>query len=226
MTDVNEIVPASTDDPRVKPVAKQVESLASSVETFECKDAATYESGAEVLKTIKGLHRQVEDQRKTITKPLDEAKRQVMDLFRPLTNTLTQAERTIKQRLVAWSNEQERIRREEQRKADEKARKERERLEKQAEEARKKGREERAQTLQDRAVSTVAAPPPPAAPKVSGVQTRTVWRFRVVDASKVPDKYKVVDEKKVGGVVRSLKGDTEIPGVEVWEESTMAARSA
>lgn len=226
MTDVTEIVPASTDDPRVKPVAKQVESLAESVETFECKDAATYEGGADVLKTIKGLHREVEGQRKAITQPLNDAKKQVMDLFRPLTDTLSQAERTIKQRLVAWKSEQDRIAREEQRKAEAKAQRERERLQKQADEAAAKGREDRAQTLQDRAASTVAAPPPPAAPKVSGVQTRTVWRFRVVDASKVPDKYKVVDEKKIGGVVRALKGDTEIPGVEVWEESTMAARSA
>jgi len=226
MPDVTEIVPASTDDPRVKPVAKQVESLAEQVDTFEVTTAEHYESGAEVLKTIKGLAKEVEDQRKKITSPLDQAKRQVMDLFRPLTESLAGAERKLKQRLVAWSSEQDRIRREEQRKAEEKARRERERLTKQAEEARQKGREDRAQTLEDRAVSTVAAPPPPAAPKVAGVQTRTVWRFRITDPAKVPDKYKIVDEKRIGGVVRALKGDTEIPGIEVWEESTMAARSA
>lgn len=226
MSDVTEIVPVSTDDPRVRQVAKQVESLAEQVDSFEVATAEHYASGAEVLKTIKGLSKDVEEQRKKITQPLDQAKKQVMDLFRPLTDTLTGAERTIKQRLVKWSSEQERIRREEQRKADEKARKERERLEKQAEAARQKGREDRAQTLEDRAISTVAAPPPPAAPQVAGIQTRSLWRFRITDPTKVPDKYKIVDEKKIGGVVRALKGDTEIPGVEVWEEQSMAARSA
>jgi len=136
------------------------------------------------------------------------------------------AERTVKKRMVAWKSEQDRIAREEARKAEEKARKDRERLAREAAKAEEAGRTERAETLRDRAEVVTAAPPPPAAPKVSGIAERKVWKFEVTDPSKVPDEYKTIDERKIGGVVRALKGDTSIPGVRVWEESSLAARSA
>ena len=220
------IMPESIEDPRVAPVAKEVTTLTDQVDTFEVGNANDYEHGAGMLMTIKALSKDVESKRKKITQPLDQAKQEVMDLFRPLTDALSNAERKVKQRLVAWKSEQDQIARENQRKADERARKERDRLQKQADEADEKGRGGRAEILRDRAATTIAVAPPTAAPKVAGISTRPVWKFEIVDASKVPDQYKTVDEKKIGGVVRALKGDTDIPGVRVWEESTMAARSA
>ena len=226
MNQVMAIMPESIEDPRIEPVAKEISTLTHQVDTFEVGNADDFEHGAGILMTIKALSKDVESQRKKITQPLDQAKREVMDLFRPLTDSLLNAERKVKRRLVTWKSEQDRIAREEQRKAEQRARKERERLQKQADEAEEKGRGERAEILRDRAATTVAAAPPTAAPKVAGISTRPVWKFEVIDASKVPDQYKTVDEKKIGGVVRALKGDTDIPGVRVWEESTMAARSA
>lgn len=221
-----EVIPHSVDDPRVKPVAERVDSLVESVDTFAVANADDYAAGAEVLKTIKGLASDVEAQRKKITAPLDQAKKEVMDLFRPFTNALTDAEGKIKRRLIGWKSEQDRIAREEQRKADERARKERERLEVQARAAAEAGRAERAETLRQRAEVVVSAPPTTVAPKVSGISERTAWKFEIVDASKVPDKYKTIDEKKIGGVVRALKGDTDIPGIRVYEEAVLGARRA
>lgn len=227
MNSTNVLVPESVHDPRVEPVANEVNSLTTRVASFEVASAESYESGAELLKTIKSLSKQVDDQRKKITQPLDQAKKQVMDLFRPFTDSLGSAESSLKRRMIAWKSEQDRIAREAERKAEEKARRERERLEAEAAKAEEKGRSGRADILRDRAASTVAAPVIRSeAPKVTGIATRKVWRFRIVDAAKVPDQYKVIDEKKIGGVVRALKGDTSIPGVEVWEEDSMAARSA
>ena len=93
-------------------------------------------------------------------------------------------------------------------------------------EAAQRERTARAEILEARADDKIATPGQSVAPKVSGIQSRTAWKFEVIDASKVPDQYKTIDEKKIGGVVRALKGDTEIPGVRVWSEQTMAARSA
>ena len=225
MNDATAIAPLSIEDPRVRPVAREVDSMSERAENFAVANATDYEAGAEFLKTIKSLSNDVEAQRKKITQPLDQAKKQVMDLFRPLSTALSSAESTIKRRLVAWQSEQDRIAREERRKAEERSRRERERLEKQAQDAEEKGRTERADILRDRAASTVVVSAAPETPKVSGLSTRSVWKFEVVDASKVPDEYKVVDEKKVGGVVRALKGDANIPGVRIWEEQTLAART-
>lgn len=220
------IVPESVDDPRVQPVAREVASLTDQVIGFEVTDADSYERGAEVLRSIKTMYNEVETKRKSITSPLDQAKRQVMDLFRPFTDSLASAERTLKKRMIGWKNEQERIAREEQRKAEEAARKERERLERQAAKAEAEGRAARAEVLRDRAEFTVPAAPAPATPKVSGIADRKVWRFEIVDAAKLPREYLVPDEKRIGGVVRALKGDTNIPGVRVYEEAVLGARRA
>jgi hypothetical protein len=60
---------------------------------------------------------------------------------------------------------------------------------------------------------------PKTTPKIQGGPTyRTVWKFKITNASKVPDQYKIVDEVKVGQVVRALKKQTNIPGIEVYEE--------
>lgn len=55
-------------------------------------------------------------------------------------------------------------------------------------------------------------------PKVAGHSRRPVPKFRIVDASKLPRQYLSPDEKKIGGVVRSLKAAHGIPGVEYYEE--------
>lgn len=64
------------------------------------------------------------------------------------------------------------------------------------------------------------------APKVEGLSTRTVWKFRILDARKLPPEYTVPDEVKIRKVVQALKGDANIPGVEVYSEESMASRAA
>ncbi len=54
-----------------------------------------------------------------------------------------------------------------------------------------------------------------------GIQTRVTWKFRV-DESKLPMEYMMVDEEKIDAVVRVLKGDTDIPGVEAYPDTTIA----
>ena len=136
--------------------------------------------------------------------------------------------RIAKEQAEAKSNEDKR-RADEQAEAEGKRReKEQDRLhqERLDAEAEQRERTARAENLEERAETKQAAPLAPAAPKVTGISTSKKWLFQITDPSKVPDQYKTIDEKKIGGVVRALKGDTDIPGVRVWQESTMAARSA
>jgi len=70
-----------------------------------------------------------------------------------------------------------------------------------------------------------APPPEPAAPKTEGVHTVTEWHFEVTDPQAVPREYLVVDEKKIGQVVRAMKGDTDIPGVKVWSTQGVRVRT-
>lgn len=61
----------------------------------------------------------------------------------------------------------------------------------------------------------------PSAPEA--VQQREVWKFEVVDFSKLPDEYKMADEAKIRKVVQALKADCDIPGIRLIPEIQIVA---
>jgi hypothetical protein len=57
---------------------------------------------------------------------------------------------------------------------------------------------------------------------VEGVSKRTVWKFRITDEAAVPREFLLVDEKRIGQIVRAMKGETKIPGIEAYPETVLA----
>lgn len=62
----------------------------------------------------------------------------------------------------------------------------------------------------------------------SGIQTRTTWKFRVVDASKIPAVYQstplwVLDMGGIQSIVSKQKSNCGIPGIEVYPDTGIAA---
>jgi hypothetical protein len=55
-------------------------------------------------------------------------------------------------------------------------------------------------------------------PVQSGVPSRINWRYRIVNASLIPDEYWTLDEQKIGAEVRRLKEKTDIPGLEAYPD--------
>lgn len=105
---------------------------------------AQFERAGELLKAVKGALKQIEEQRVAITKPMNDALRATNAQAKAAASSFEIAEREIKARMIEYTDEQERIRREEQRKAEEAARAERERLARQQREAEEKARAEQA----------------------------------------------------------------------------------
>lgn len=128
----------------VKELAAETEQFATLAKTFAVTTPVQYENAGTQLQQIKGAQKRLESLRLSITRPMDAAKKAVLDLFRGPEEKLNQAEGCIKRAMIAYSDEQDRIRREEQRKAQEVARKEREKLEAQAREAERKAQEKAA----------------------------------------------------------------------------------
>lgn len=139
------------------------------------------------------------------------------------------AVRTAKGLMSAWDLEQERIRKAEEARLAEIARKaEEERLLQEAiaaeAEARANGatKEEAAQEAQAIIETPVQVAPiviPKTVPKMQGGPVyRAVWKARIVNERLIPREYLTVDMVKINGVVRSLKGATNIPGVQAYEE--------
>lgn len=111
---------------------------------FRVTTPQQFTDGGEQLKKVKGAQKRLEELRTAITRPLNAALKAANDLFRQPTEQLANAERAIKGELTRFSDEQERIRREEQRKADEAAQRERDRLAAIARETERKAQEKAA----------------------------------------------------------------------------------
>ena len=86
--------------------------------------------------------------------------------------------------------------------------------------------EARAEALELQAAAVVAEVVDMPVAKAAGVAARTIWKHRVVDPALVPREYLMVDEKKLAGVARAVKGSIQIPGVEMYPEQQMAARAS
>lgn len=99
-----------------------------------------YELASDDLKRVKGLQKEVEEKRTSITGPLNQAVKAVNDLFRAPKEYLDKAEATLKRSLVAYTTEQERLAAAARAQAEAEARAERERLAQQEREAQEAAR--------------------------------------------------------------------------------------
>jgi len=140
---------------------------------------------------------------------------------------LADLETTIKQKVIAYDREQERLRQEEQRRlqsiADEQARKERDRLLKQAERLKTEEKKEERLAMAEAVVAPVIEIPKAAA--VSGVSTRKTWDVEIVNVNDIPREYMVADIKAITAFVRATKGKNQVAGCKIIEREIMAVRA-
>lgn len=159
----------------------EAKALAANAETIHIETAEQYEVAAGELAKIKANFKSIDEQRKSLTKPLDDAKKKVMDYVRPFTDSLTAAEDLIKRGMIAFDERQEAARREAEAKAQEELRKQQEKLEQRAERMEGKGKTEQAELLREQAATAVVAVAAPAAPQVSGISKRKNYSASVTD---------------------------------------------
>jgi len=217
----------------------EIQSLSNTLSAYKVTNQATLNEGASLLASVKFTIKKITDRRLAITRPMDAAKKAVMDLFN---EPLKQAE-AIKTHLDAeikgYMAEQERIRREEEARIREQQRKEQERLERLQREAEERARlaaekgnaakaaadMAKAEAFAQRAEVAQMSPlvvAPVEVPK--GLQTRSIWKHRVVDAAQVPREYLMVNDKMLAAVATATKGSLHVPGVEFYEEKQLASR--
>lgn len=194
------------------------------IETVEVYQEANLD-----LRDIKGRIAKVTELRFSVTRPLDEAKKRLMDIFAVPLNKLSSAEIFIKRGMLAFQQEQERVRRAEEDRQREIARKEEEKqrkiLEEKAARAAAAGKAAKAEALREKK-EQVFVPAPiveSQTPKLDGTITKKVWKYRIVDVSAIPREYMIPDEKKIGAMVRASKGTLRVDGVEIYSEEVLAS---
>jgi len=57
--------------------------------------------------------------------------------------------------------------------------------------------------------------------ETAGTALRHNWKFRVADPAAVPREYLMVDEVKIGRVVRAAGGQISIPGIDIYDDPTV-----
>ena len=205
----------------VKSLLSRKSNLPGSITTIET-DEQMADADARLM-DIKAMLKQVEEVRMSITRPIEANKKEVIDFFRSnFENTLKPVVDELSRAIRIYQQEQERKRKEEAAREAEKARKRQEQLDARAEAAEEKGQHERASNLRTNADSTVAVAAKEA-PKAKGVQRRENWQFEILDEQKLPPEYLQPDLKSIGGVVKAMKGKTNIPGIRVYDANSLEA---
>jgi len=211
----------------VQTLVTQAEGDIFLAQRFTVASNDDYAQAGEILKTVKGRYQEIEAKRKAMTLPLDEAKRRIMDFFRQPLEQLGNAERQIKSAMLAFTQECERVRREQEEQLQALARAERERLNKLTSEklsqALEAGNFEKAEEILDTAVEVATPTVQQEKLKVQGIKTVTRWKHRIVDESLIPREYLMPNEKLLANIAVMAKGTVKIAGVEFYSESTVSS---
>lgn len=216
---------------RARVLAQSAASIINEYKSVNVQNDEQRGNILDLVKKIKTIAKGLEDERMATTRPMDEAKKQVMDLYRQPLDNLAKAESVIKKAVIDYDNEQRRKAEELQRKlqaeAEEKARKEREKLAVRAAKAAEAGNEEKAAALLEKADEVQVFVPivQTIAPKSTGISTRKVWKYRIVDVNKLPREYMIPNDALLSGLARSTQGAIPVPGIEFYAEDSLAIRS-
>ena len=179
-----------------------------------------YTVAGEFVKAIGALKKEVEESfRPQILQAHNLHKSLIREMDRHL-EPLQIASLTVRRLMISWDAHQELLRREEELLLQELARKAEEEAQLAAAlEAEANGQKEEAEAIMDEPVYVPPIIVKKDVPKVAGVVFRTIWKWRLNDIKKVPDDYKILDEVKIGAVVRARKQVGEvIPGIEAYSE--------
>lgn len=185
-------------------------------------DQDSYDKVLDTAKQIKLKAKDLEEKRKSITKPLDESKKIVMELFNKPINMLQMFENGLKKTMIAYINKKEQERLKEQKRRDEEAAKEKKKLEDKAKKEEDKGKTESAEITREIASSVVA---PVVDRKVEKGGVYTVKRYTTVVQDKVAFLKWVVDSKMLEYVTvnvsqlnreaQGTKGERQWPGIKI-----------
>jgi hypothetical protein len=228
---------AAEADPKLQQVSKKSSELATQATAIAVIDAASQERASELLLTVAAMRKEIADTWKPMKDAAFKAHRTICAQESTLDAPLLEAEKVLKQRISSFVAEQRRAALEEE---------ERQRKVLQAEAERLAAQESQRLAIEDaialeaegrpeEAEAVLAAPlpiapiyiaPAPVAPAVAavkGVSMREVWKFRIVDETKIPREYLTVNESAIRAVVDRTKGKIRIPGIETYADQQVAA---
>lgn len=212
-------------------VCKQCDELVSTAQamlSLHVINKATSVKAGFALKTAKEARRDLEDLRKQLTRPIDEEKKAIMNEFHGRLAACDVVIAHLERELKTWIETEKKRQAEEKRAAEEAAKKEQERkqdeLKAEAKELEVNWDFVKAQEVIEKAeiVRVPVVVVPEVRPLIRGLTERKAYKAKVVDVQLIPRNYLIPDEKALGELARSSRGKAVVPGVEFYEETTIA----
>ena len=209
-------------------VARQqvaVASLARIAQSLAITTDVENERAASLLREIKSRQREIDEQRKSLTRPLDESKRGIMAMFQPVVDSLAAAETFAKAEMAKYVKVQrERLERERQ-----EAEEERAYIEAQAMAAVDRGEYEEAAELQHERSQVLD----PVKSRPAGTSSRDLWRGECTDKTRllaailrgqVPLEAVDVNQSALNRLAAATKVEGEyVPGLRFTTQISIAA---
>lgn len=190
------------------------------------------DAAALVLIEVKKRIKDLENQRKAITNPIDAAKKAVMDLFRDPSNKLEKAEQELKNAIMKYDDEQKELARIEQARVqkliDQENAKQQKLIDQKIERAEAAGKVEKVEDLILQKENIIPIAAPVVAPKIekpSSVSYKITYAAEIVDINLVPREYMIANLPALTKIGQATKGSITIPGVKFTEVKTLASRS-
>jgi len=206
-------------------IERQVELAVRDAGDLTIIDDPGLESAGSFLVGLKTILKRIDE---TFDEPIKQAfatHRTILAAKKKHTDPLTKAEHVIKAGITTYRTTQRIIQEEREQRLREQARKkEEDRMLLEAAELEESGKPEEAEALIAQPVYSAPIVLPKEM-KVQGISTRTVWKWRMRNKSLLPPQYLTVDEKALNKVVAALWQQCDIPGIEVYCEEIVSARS-
>lgn len=214
----------STDRIENPELEKGIVSLSADALTLKATDNETYTKAADLLLLHKDMARKIGEFFGPLKKAAHASWKNLCNAEEVELEKLAPVERHLKEQIAAYQAEQKRLRKAEEERLRKIALKEEEdRRLAEAAAAEEEGDHETAAAIVEAAFYVPPVVVPKVTPKVAGITTAKVWKWELVDINQVPREYLKLDEVKISGVVRALKGASNIAGIRVYEVDQIRA---
>ncbi|MBN9460857.1 MAG: hypothetical protein J0H00_06475 [Burkholderiales bacterium] len=196
-----------------------------------------FEAAGEDLRQVKGIRRRLDDERVRLKAPILDAGRAIEDFFRRPLAMLDEAAAVINRKMVAYKREQDRIALEAQRKAEAEAEAIRQATRAEAAALAEQGLAAEAEQMTAIADLVIAPRAAPAAPRATGVHTRTTYSAEVVSLGELCEfvaanyktnpavlEYVAANLPVLNKMASALKASYSVPGTRAVARESAVAR--
>lgn len=194
--------PIELDQKELTIVKTQATKAVTTATELVIKDADGMRQATEILSKINQVGDMIKRRKEEITKPLNQALKSARDLFKPIELNKSNAEQIIKNKMINYQNEQDRLAREA--------------------EAKIEARVEKGTLKPETAIKkleAVEAPEKKVEAKSGSVTFKTIQKVEITDETLIPREYL---ELNMVLIRRDALAGKEIPGVKIVEEKTVA----